>query len=177
MDTDREGRKARRKEGRKEGSVSYNMESSTHRAGLGGSHIWRPQWVGWRGSPKNRWKKQNQLICDSIKGGGKKSENFADVKYGRPLTLGFGDLPKWEAILSPVLGSPGCYAKRAKTNGPLPFRTCSPRCQSPHLLDIVALTQIYTVASDMLPSCRVFDELCKFLPFKLPWPMSLLPLT
>ena len=34
---------------------------------LGGFHIWRPQWVG--GSPKSRRKEQNQLICDSDKGG------------------------------------------------------------------------------------------------------------
>ena len=26
----------------------------------GGFHIWRPQWVGGRGSPKSRWKEQNQ---------------------------------------------------------------------------------------------------------------------
>ena len=38
-------------------------------------------------SPKSRRKEQNQLICDSDKGGGgvKKSEYFADVIYGSPL--------------------------------------------------------------------------------------------
>ena len=46
----------------------------------GGFHIRRPQWVGEGGSPKE----QNQLICDSDMGGGKKSEHFADVIYGSP---------------------------------------------------------------------------------------------
>ena len=46
---------------------------------------------GGRGSPKSREKEQNQLICDSDKGGEgvKKSEIFADVIYGNPLR------PKW----------------------------------------------------------------------------------
>ena len=41
---------------------------------------------GGRGSPKSRQKEQNQLICDSDKGGVNKSENFADVIYGSPLS-------------------------------------------------------------------------------------------
>ena len=42
---------------------------------------------GGRGSPKSRRKEKNQLICDSDKGEGvKKSENFADVIYGSPLS-------------------------------------------------------------------------------------------
>ena len=42
---------------------------------------------GGGGSPKSRQKDQNQLICDSDKGGEgvKKSKNFADVIYGSPL--------------------------------------------------------------------------------------------
>ena len=43
-----------------------------------------------RGSPKSRRKEENQLICDSAKGGGdgvKKSEIFADIIYGSPLML------------------------------------------------------------------------------------------
>ena len=36
-------------------------------------------------SPKRRLKEQNQLICDSDQGGGKKSENVADIIYGSPL--------------------------------------------------------------------------------------------
>ena len=44
---------------------------------------------GGEGSPNSRQKEQNQLICDSDKGseGVKKSENFADVIYGSPLTV------------------------------------------------------------------------------------------
>ena len=43
---------------------------------------------GGKGSPKNKQKEQNQLICDSDKGGGvKKSENYADVIYGSPRTV------------------------------------------------------------------------------------------
>ena len=55
---------------------------------LGSFHILRPQWMGGAGSPKSRRKEQNQLICDSDKRGGgvKKSEKFADVIYGSPLT-------------------------------------------------------------------------------------------
>ena len=34
---------------------------------------------GGGGSPKNRWKDQNKLICDSDRGEGKKAEIFADV--------------------------------------------------------------------------------------------------
>ena len=42
--------------------------------------------MGGGGSPKSRQKEQNQLICDSDRGGGvKKSENFADVIYGSPV--------------------------------------------------------------------------------------------
>ena len=41
---------------------------------------------GGRGSPKSRQKEQNQLICDSNKGEVKKSENFADIIYGSPLS-------------------------------------------------------------------------------------------
>ena len=33
---------------------------------LGGFNIWQPQWVGGGGSPKSRWKEQNQLICDIV---------------------------------------------------------------------------------------------------------------
>ena len=33
--------------------------------GLGGFHIWRPQWVGRRGSHKSRQQEQSQLVCDS----------------------------------------------------------------------------------------------------------------
>ena len=45
---------------------------------------------GMRGSPKSRRKEQNQLICDSDKGGGvKKSEHFADIIYGSILRLIF----------------------------------------------------------------------------------------
>ena len=44
--------------------------------------------MGGGGSPKSRQKEQNQLICDSDKGGGViKSENFADVTYGSSLIL------------------------------------------------------------------------------------------
>ena len=43
--------------------------------------------MGGGGSPKNRQKEHNQLICDSDKGGGvKNSENFVDVIYGSPLS-------------------------------------------------------------------------------------------
>ena len=43
--------------------------------------------VQWVGSPKSRQKEQNQLICDSDRGEGvKKSEIFADVIYGSPLS-------------------------------------------------------------------------------------------
>ena len=41
---------------------------------------------GGRWSPNSRQKEQNQLICDSDKGGeGKKSENVADVIHGSSL--------------------------------------------------------------------------------------------
>ena len=41
---------------------------------------------GGGGSRKSRWKEQNQLICNSGRGG-KKSDNFADVIYGSHLAL------------------------------------------------------------------------------------------
>ena len=40
------------------------------------------------GVPKKQTKEQNQLICDSDRGGGKKSEPFADVIYGSPGPVG-----------------------------------------------------------------------------------------
>ena len=43
---------------------------------------------GGRGSPKSRPKEQNHLISVCDKGGrGKKSENFANVIYGSPLSF------------------------------------------------------------------------------------------
>ena len=43
------------------------------------------------GSPKSRQKEQNQLICDSDKGV-KKSENFADIIYGSPLSSSLNEV-------------------------------------------------------------------------------------
>ena len=57
---------------------------SSNLRNVGGFHIWRPKWVG-EGAPKSRQKEQNQLICDSDKGGGGKK--IAHVIYGSPLGL------------------------------------------------------------------------------------------
>ena len=46
-------------------------------------------WVGERGYPKSRGNEQNQLICDSDKGG--RGQKIADVIYGSPLTLKTAD--------------------------------------------------------------------------------------
>ena len=53
--------------------------------GVGGLPYMTSVVGGGRGFPKSRRKEQNQLICDSDKGGGvKKSKNFVDVMYGIP---------------------------------------------------------------------------------------------
>ena len=46
----------------------WPFEGARRGRALGGFHIWRPQWVGGRVSPKSRQKKQNQLICESDRG-------------------------------------------------------------------------------------------------------------
>ena len=65
--------------------TQWGLVSKSKRIYVGASiHDVRSGW----GSPKNRLKEQNQLICDSDRGGErgvKNSENFADVMYGSPL--------------------------------------------------------------------------------------------
>ena len=66
--------------------------------------------MGGGGSPKSRQKEQNQLLCDSDKGGEgvKKSLNFADVINESPLTervwgLGRASFTVTECFLDKIL--------------------------------------------------------------------------
>ena len=52
---------------------------------IGGFRIWRPQWVGGGGPQKAEKRNEVAWIMYVTRGGVKKSENFADVRYESPL--------------------------------------------------------------------------------------------
>ena len=80
-------------------------------------------------SPKRRLKEQNQLICDSDQGGGKKSENFADIIYGSPPSgIGFslqkhtGRLREFSFIFRNMLRKREKHKKRMTSKKTIFFR-------------------------------------------------------